>query len=174
VTSSETEVVLRRTTESDLDFVIALERHPENAPFIGQWSVDEHRDSLARSDREHWIVAGGRGERLGYVILYDLRRAGHGIYVKRIAIGPKSKQVGRRALAVVLRRAFQELRAAYVSLAVYPGNERAQRAYRASGFDLAELTDGERQEMRERVDPFPEDCLVMISRADAVWSAGGR
>ena len=164
MTASETEVVLRRTTEADLDFVIALERHPENAPFIGQWSLDEHRAALGGSDREHWIVADGRGDRLGYVILYDLRDVGHGIYVKRIAIGPKSRQVGRRALAVVLRRAFDELRAAYVSLAVYPGNERAQRAYRASGFTLVELTDGERREMRERVDPFPEDCLVMISR----------
>jgi ribosomal protein S18 acetylase RimI-like enzyme len=158
------EVSLRRTTEADLDLVISLERHPENAPFIGQWSLDEHRAALHRGDREHWIVVGERGERVGYVILYDLRDAGHGVYVKRIAIGPKSKGIGRHALAVVLERAFLELRADLVSLAVYPRNERAQRAYRAAGFAVTDLTEAERRRMQDEVDPFPDDCLVMIAR----------
>jgi ribosomal protein S18 acetylase RimI-like enzyme len=167
VTSGHPDVVLRRTNDADLDFVLGVERHPDNAPFIGQWSRDEHREALDRSDREHWIVADGDGERLGYVILYDLRDTGHGVYVKRIAIGPKSAGVGRRALAVVLGRAFGELAADFVSLAVYPRNERAQRAYRAAGFVVAELSEAERREMRARVDPFPEDCVVMIARPAA-------
>jgi diamine N-acetyltransferase len=164
VTSRPVDVVLRRTAEADLDFVLGIERHPDNAPFIGQWPREEHREALERRDREHWIVADGEGERLGYIILYDLRDAGHGVYVKRIAIGPKSAGIGRRALAVVLGRAFGELLADFVSLAVYPRNERAQRAYRAAGFIVAELSEAERREMRAQVDPFPEDCVVMIAR----------
>jgi len=167
VTIGPADVVLRRTSDADLDFVLGIERHPDNTPFIGQWSREEHREAFDRRDREHWIVADGEGERLGYVILYDLRDSGHGVYVKRIAIGPKSAGVGRRALAVVLGRAFGELGADFVSLAVYPRNERAQRAYRAAGFAVAELSDAERRVMRDRVDPFPEDCVIMIARPPA-------
>ena len=157
-------VVLRRTTPADLDFVVELERDAENARFIGQWSRDEHLAALSQSDREHWIVAGDRGERLGYIILYDVRALGQAVYVKRIVVGRKSSGVGRRALGVLLQHAFSELHADFVSLAVFPENQRAQRAYQAAGFVVAPLTSAERETMRMCVDPFPEACLVMIAR----------
>ena len=165
------DIVLRRTTPSDLDFVIELERDAQNARFIGQWSRDEHRSALDRSDREHWIVTDGSGERLGYIIVYDVRdlpftHYGRGVYVKRIVVGPKSTGVGRRALGVLLEHAFRDLRAAYVSLAVFRANERAQRAYLAAGFQVAPLSREERLAMRAEVDDFHDDCLVMIALRD--------
>jgi RimJ/RimL family protein N-acetyltransferase len=158
------DIVLRRTTAADLDFVIELERDAENAQFIGQWSLDEHRAALSQPDREHWMVLGDRGERLGYIILYDARAVGQAVYVKRIVVGQKSSGIGRRALGVLLRHAFSDLHAEFVSLAVFPQNERAQRAYQAAGFVVAPLTSAERESMRMCVDPFPEACLVMIAR----------
>ena len=160
-------VVLRPTTPADLDFVIALERDAENARFIGQWSHDEHRAALSRPDREHWIVANDDAERLGYIIVYDVRAAGHGVYVKRIVVDRKSSGVGRRALGMLLAHAFTELQAEYVSLAVYAENERAQRAYLATGFRLVELSEAERTEFRSVVDPIPDHALVMIARPPA-------
>jgi ribosomal protein S18 acetylase RimI-like enzyme len=161
---SDNHVALRPTTVADLDFVVDLERDAENARFIGQWSRDEHHASLGKPDREHWIVVSNDGERLGYIILYDVRALGQAVYVKRIVVSRKSSGIGRRALGELLQHAFAELNADFVSLAVFPENERAQRAYRAAGFFVAPLTTAERETMRICVDPFPEACVVMIAR----------
>lgn len=159
------DVSLRPTTAEDLDFVMALERHEENREFIGQWTREQHVETIARADREHWIISDAAGTALGFVIVYDVRHLGQGIYIKRIAIGPKSVGVGRRALAQLLDRSFQHQRAEFVTLAVFAHNARAQRAYRAVGFDLLAQTPDERATMRCDVDPFSDACVVMISRA---------
>ena len=155
------EISLRPTTPDDLDFVIALERDDENRPFIGQWSREEHRAAIDRADREHWLVADAAGVRLGYVSLYDVRAIGQGVYVKRIAIGPKSAGIGRRALAELVAHAFRDLGAEFVTLGVYAHNLRAQKSYRAVGFEMLEQTQEERAAMLDQVDPFSEECLVM-------------
>lgn len=167
------DIALRPTTPEDLDFVIALERDDENRPFIGQWSREEHLAAIDRADREHWIVADGAGARLGYVILYDVRSMGQGVYVKRIAIGPKSAGVGRRALAQLVEHACRDLGAEFVTLGVIPHNHRAQKAYRAVGFEVMTLTEPELRRMQADVDPFPDDCLVMkIGRGSGVPGTG--
>ena len=165
------EITLRPTSPDDLDFVIALERDDENRPFIGQWSREEHQAAIERADREHWIVADAAGVRLGYVILYDVRAIGQGVYVKRIAIGPKSAGIGRRALAQLVAHAFRDLGAEFVTLGVYAHNLRAQKSYRAVGFTVIEQTADERAAMVSQVDPFGDECLVMkVSRGS--WVPG--
>src|SRR5438045_2458371 len=87
VPASSTDVELRPTGLHDLDFVLAVERHPENAPFIGQWSREEHAAAIDRPDREHWIVeVAGAPDPVGFLIAYDLRAAGFGVHVKRIVV----------------------------------------------------------------------------------------
>jgi ribosomal protein S18 acetylase RimI-like enzyme len=128
-------VRLRPTTRDDLDFVFALERMPENAPFVGQWSREEHAAAIERADREHWIIERVPGaERAGFLIAFDLVAAGFGAYVKRIVIDEKSRGLGREALAAFLRHARHDLGAPYAWLNVAVENARAQRAYTALGF----------------------------------------
>lgn len=136
-------IALRPTTEDDLDFVLALERDPKNAPFISQWSREAHRDAIARADREHWILAEpGSGERLGYLIAFDLVARRCGVYVKRIVSAPKSRGVGRTALRDYADHAFGALGAPYLWLSVRAGNARGERCYRAAGFvDFAAVAD---------------------------------
>ena len=90
---------LRRTSIADLDFVLALEHHPDQVSFIGQWTRDEHVATLERADREHLIIEAD-GVPLGYLIGYDVRAAGYGLYIKRIAIAEKSRGIGRAASPV--------------------------------------------------------------------------
>ena len=155
---------LRRTTPADLDFVLALEHHPDQKPFIGQWTREQHLETMARPDREHWIIE--RAEDAapqGYVIVYDVRDAGYGIYIKRIAITEKSKGIGREALREFLAHAFGDCHAASVWLAVRRHNARAQRAYEAVGFVERPLSPDECAGFRTIVDPVGDDCLVMQS-----------
>jgi ribosomal protein S18 acetylase RimI-like enzyme len=129
------DVTRRPTRDEDLDFVLALESQPENARFVGQWSRDEHRDAMARPDREHWILADARSrERLGYLIAFDLRAQHCGVYVKRIVSDVKSKGVGREAMRGFAHHAFEDLAAPFVWLSVDQDNERGKRCYRALGF----------------------------------------
>ncbi len=78
--SGSSELCLCPTVESDLDFVISLEGHPDSKGFVKQWSYDEHLDAIERTNREHWIIKSSpNGESLGYLIAYDLRSEGCGV-----------------------------------------------------------------------------------------------
>jgi diamine N-acetyltransferase len=103
---------------SDLDFVLALEHHPDQASFIGQWTRDEHVAALDRADREHLIIEAAADAPLGYLIGYDVRAAGYGIYIKRIAIAEKSRGIGRAALHAYLEHVERRCGAEAVWLAV--------------------------------------------------------
>jgi len=133
-------VRLRPTTGADVDFVFALERESENAPFVGQWTHEEHRAAIARPDREHWIIERvADGVREGFVIAYDGVARGFGVYVKRIVVDRKSGGLGREALAQLLAHAKRDLGAPFAWLNVAADNARGIRAYTALGFRVLTL-----------------------------------
>ena len=154
-------VRLRRTTEDDLAFILALEHRPDNRDFIGQWIREEHLASMARPDREHWTIVGDYGVPLGYLIGYDSRAEGFGIYIKRIAIAERSRGVGRAALTAFLEHVWRDFDAAVVTLAVRGHNARAIHVYEIVGFEVWKMTPAELSAMTAKVDPIPADCLVM-------------
>ncbi len=159
-------IELRPTTDADLEFVLELENHPDNTPFIGQWSREEHLETIARPDREHWIlVPDGGDERLGYLIAYDLGAQRCGVYVKRIVSVSKSGGVGRGALRRFAQHAFGELGAPYVWLSVHPANLRGQRCYRAVGFVDFAAAPEEIERHAEAVGASGPGVLRMILRS---------
>ena len=112
----------------------ALERGPENAAFIGQWSDDEHLAAIAgRNGREHWIIERD-GEPAGYLIAYDCRAAGAGFYVKRILVADKERGTGSEALQRFAERAFSLPEVDCVWLIVRGFNARAQHVYAKLGY----------------------------------------
>ena len=158
-------VALRPTCGDDLDFVLALERHPDNSPWIGQWPRAQHEAALASKDREHWLITrAADGERIGFLLAFDLRASGHGVYVKRIALADKGRGLGSEALGWFAARAFGELDATHVWLSVYANNARAQRTYRGLGFAVETLTPERRAELGTAVDRFSDRSVVMMLR----------
>jgi GNAT superfamily N-acetyltransferase len=156
------DTVLRPTGDADLDFVLALERDPANTPYIGQWSREQHQAAIRASDREHWLIARRRdGSPLGFLLAFDLRADGLGVYVKRIAVTEKSRGFGREALARFALRAFGELHASHLWLSVRDRNERAQRVYRDLGFERIEVTPGEREKLSALVGGFSATSAIM-------------
>ena len=97
---------------------------------------------------------------MGYLIAYDLRRHGLGIYIKRMAVATPSAGTGRLALGLFLTHAFEESRADSVWLDVYRTNERAQRAYAAVGFSQADDAAFDRALANSLVEHIPDECLV--------------
>jgi RimJ/RimL family protein N-acetyltransferase len=149
--------------------VLALERHKDNTPYIGHWTREQHRAAIAASDREHWLIARAHdGSPLGFLLAFDLRARGFGMFVKRIAVADKSRGLGREALGRFLRRAFGELGASHVWLSVRKGNARAERVYRALGFEVAALTREERSARAAVAGGFGDDSTLMrVDRAQA-------
>jgi len=155
-------VHMRRTRESDLDFVLQLEGDPENSPYVGSWSREQHRAVLSAPGREHWIIeTGPERSPAGYLIVYDFRTAGRGVHLKRIVVGAKGRGIGRRAVSWFADRALTELGAPFAWLDVLADNLRAQGAYRAAGFEVVWLDQAELREWGAAVDGFEEKSLVM-------------
>ena len=159
-------VTLRPTAVAELDFVLALERHPDNVPFIGQWSREEHAAVIRAADREHWIIE-AEARPGGYLIAYNLDSRGFGVYVKRIVVESKSRGLGQAAIAWLARHAFDDLGAPYTWLAVLADNVRAQRSYAAAGFGVVRLGATQRSACHRAVGGFSETSLLMVHPGDA-------
>jgi ribosomal protein S18 acetylase RimI-like enzyme len=130
------DINLRPTRLGDLDFVLAAEQHPDNAPYVNQWSREQHEDAIASLDAAHLIVekTGGAPARIGYVILGGLQNPHRSLLLKRIVILPKGKGFGRKTLRLVKAFAFKHLNYHRLGLDVFSSNQRAQHVYRSEGF----------------------------------------
>ncbi|HLX24497.1 MAG TPA: GNAT family N-acetyltransferase [Usitatibacter sp.] len=146
-------VILRRSTPQDLAFVTALERHPDNREYIGQWTDDEHLAAIAgKGKREHWIIERD-GRAAGYLIAYDCRFLDAGFYVKRILVADKEGGTGTAALRQFNERVFAMNGVSCVWLIVRDFNVRAQHVYGKLGFARFEPAEGEE---RRRYDSWAE------------------
>jgi ribosomal protein S18 acetylase RimI-like enzyme len=158
---------LRRTRVEDLAFVTALERAPGNREHIGQWSDAEHLEAIARKrGREHWIIERD-GKPAGYLIAFDVRGRGAGIYVKRILVADKDRGVGTAALASFLDDACCRTGVEFAWLMVRERNERAQAVYRKLGFDRHDPAPEVAAHWDATVDPAGEGVFRMRIEASA-------
>jgi ribosomal protein S18 acetylase RimI-like enzyme len=166
VTLIDDGVQLRPTGAVDLDFVCSVEQAIEYRGLIGQWSVEKHFDACRRFDQEHLIIERSSDKTpVGYLITYDLRREGLGVYLKRIAVATPAQSIGRRALRLLVTHAFAELRSDLVWLDVHRTNERAQRAYMAVGFTNDDTSSFDRTAADSFVGRAREGDMVM-----QIWS----
>jgi hypothetical protein len=98
---------LRATEEHDLDYVLELEADPDASVFIIPWSRRRHRQALTDPDEEHLLVL-DEERPLGFVLLSGFGDPNYGVELRRIVIERKGGGLGRRAIEMVLDRAFAE------------------------------------------------------------------
>ncbi len=165
---------VRKTVAPDLDAVLEIERHPDNSPFIGQWSREQHGAVIERPDGEHWvIVPEGDGSSIGYLIAFDLTAEGFGVWIQRIAISSRSRGIGRAVLSAYLANAMHRSHADLATLDVMPANLRAQRMYRALGFVETGLAGAERKRLAGLVGGFDDDGIIMRLAGESLQAQGG-
>lgn len=132
-------VTLRSTQIPDLDYVLAAEHSPENSPYIGQWSREQHIDLFSQADAAHLIVENDQAtppEKVGYLILQGLTDPDASILLKRLVITHKGQGYGREAIELVKSMAFEKYHAHRLWLDVKDFNYRAQSLYKSTGFVL--------------------------------------
>lgn len=129
------QVRLRPTRINDLEFVLGTERDPENAPFIRQWTEEQHRSAIDAENAAHFIITARPDHRpVGYVILCNLDRDDHAVQLKRLVIAEKGRGFGRSAMQCVKAVAFDEFRVHRLWFEVTTGNARAMNLYKSDGF----------------------------------------
>lgn len=118
-----------------MSFVVAAESHPENRPWVHQWTAAEHARAAADPTMAHWVLESpGAGAAIGFVILAGVAVGAPEVELKRLVVLEKRRGYGRAAVRLVKRYAFEELGAARLWLDVYEHNERARALYDAEGF----------------------------------------
>ena len=150
---------LRPTLSSDIAFVLSLEQDAENLPFITPWDRTQHEASIRFPDMRHFIVEGGSGlEAAGFLILIGCRNPHQSIELKRMVIQSKGQGLGRAALRVAKRVAFDDLGAHRFWLDVKSRNLRAKALYESEGFVLeGTLREAVRIEQRSSSMPAGRD-----------------
>ena len=130
--SSTAELRLRPTREDDLDYVVAAEADPDNAPFLAPSPRDEHAGFL-RDPLQRHLIAEADGRRVGFALL-RLHPGDRAVELRRLAVTEKRRGHGRAALRLAIAAAFEEHDAHRLWLDVKPHNERALALYRSAGF----------------------------------------
>lgn len=96
-------ILIRKTLEKDLAYVISTENDPTNSPYILQWSLQEHKKAISTdSNLLHLIVLDKASEKpVGYVLINGLEDESNSIEIKRIAFSEKGKGYGRKMLQLI-------------------------------------------------------------------------
>lgn len=127
------EIVLQPTQLPELPFILTAEQHPENMPYIGQWSQAQHQAALADADAAHLIATHNRRP-VGYVILTGLENPHQAISLRRIVVTEKGQGYGRQILRWVKAFAFNTLDCHCLWLDIVTSNQRAKSLYESEGF----------------------------------------
>jgi diamine N-acetyltransferase len=151
-------VRLRPTMQSDLEFVLSLERDPANLPYITPWERIQHEAAIRFPDFRHFIIEAGPGlEAGGFLILIGCRNPHRSIELKRMVVRDKNQGFGRAALRVAKKVAFDDLGAHRFWLDIKKRNTRARGLYDSEGF----VFEGELREAVKVADGY--DSLVVMS-----------
>jgi len=146
---------LRRTEETDLDYVLAVEHSEENRLFVIPWSREQHRQALADPNVAHLIAHAQT--RVGYVILAGLLDPNQSIELRRIVISEKGRGYGRATVELLKDLAFKTYQAHRFWLDVKAQNQRARGVYEAAGF----MVEGTLRECLRTENSF--DSLIVMS-----------
>jgi len=186
---------VRRTVTADLEFVLTAERHPDNAPYVGQWHQERHARAIASADEAHFIielsptepaspitgqvtgqvtgqitgkptVQQSRGHAIGYMICQGLQNEHDAVSLCRIVITEKGKGYGRQALEWLKAYAFNTLGTHRLWFDVIASNQRARSLYASAGFKEEGILRGA---WKTTAGYKP---LIILSMLDDEYSAG--
>ncbi len=128
-------VRLRPTLQSDLDHVLTLEQDPANLPFITPWERTQHEAAIRFPDFRHFIIESGDDLRAaGFLIFIGCKSRHRSLELKRMVVQHQGQGVGRAALRVAKKVAFDDLGAHRFWLDVKTHNTRARALYDSEAF----------------------------------------
>lgn len=125
---------LQKTREEDLNFVLAAERAPENAPFVYQDTKEEHRETVGDANILHLTAFDEEANRVGYMILCGLKSDMNSRELRRLVVVEKGRGYGTAMLRAAMAWCFEVEKGHRLFLDVAVDNAPALRLYEKSGF----------------------------------------
>jgi RimJ/RimL family protein N-acetyltransferase len=163
------EIELRRTTETDLQYVLSAEADEDSRPFITAWPEEKHRRALDEANIQHLIIESKPNNHpIGFVILAGLQGEHRNIEFMRIVVTEKGKGYGRAAVRAIKRHVFETLSAHRLWLDVKEHNTRARALYEKEGFRY----EGTLRECLKRPNGF--ESLVVMSLLEQEYRGVGQ
>lgn len=159
-------LTVRPATAADIPFVMGVERLPGYEDRVGRWSEAEHAVAMAGPDHAYLIGVDEQRSARGFAILQDRQEPHGNLHLRRLAVRSEGLGFGRQLLAGVIRWSFQSTETHRFWLEVLATNDRAQRLYLSSGFQL----EGIAREGYRRVDGSRCDFLT-LSLLRREWQA---
>ena len=146
---------LRRAEPEDVDYILALQADPENAPFIIAFDREFHRAIIEgeKPSKLSMIVEDKGGERCGYFLIEQADALSIAMWHMIIGRGHKGQGMGHRALRLLKRWVFEVLKWHRLWIDCKDFNWRAIHLYSSEGFRQealfreAILVDGEYQNL---------------------------
>jgi RimJ/RimL family protein N-acetyltransferase len=134
-------VTLRRGSETDIAFVMAIERLEGYGDLVGRWDADRHLDAL-HDGRHAYFIAECEGAPVGFAILRDWASAEQVTLVKRVAIARPGQGIGTAMMRALVAEVFTATDTHRLCIGAFPDNLRARRAYEAAGFQVEGVARG--------------------------------
>ncbi|MBD2465044.1 GNAT family N-acetyltransferase [Oscillatoria sp. FACHB-1407] len=156
-------LAFRKTTELDLDYILAAEQHSDNQPFIIPWSREKHQGAIADPDIAHFIVQTDvHQDTVGFVILAGLLDPNDSIEFRRIVITAKGQGYGKATIQLVKQLVFETYQAHRLWLDVKEHNHRAQALYANAGF----VVEGTLRDCLKTTNGYESLILMSILRSE--------
>jgi diamine N-acetyltransferase len=127
-------VILRKTLPEECKWIEEAESHPENSPFVGHWSLEDHRESCSNPDHLRITILDSNQEFAGFVILRGMSHFEESMEIKRIVITKKGMGFGRETLGLLQNLAFEDYKTKHLFLSTRSENVRAIHLYHSVGF----------------------------------------
>jgi len=125
--------VVRPAVADDLPAIMAIERAPGFAAFVGRSEQAEHRAMLAAPGFAYRLGLGADGSPLAFAILSGIGDRHGGVYLKRVAVLRPGAGIGTAFLTALIDEALGPFSGWRFHLDVFADNARAQRAYEKLG-----------------------------------------
>jgi len=125
---------LVRASHADIPFIMACERRPGYARFVGRWPEEQHAATLHDPDFTYLLGLDAVGCRKGFVILRDRFLGFPNLYLKRIAVHNADQGFGKLFLCAVMNWVFTQTETHRFWLEVIETNTRAAHVYRSLGW----------------------------------------
>ncbi|WP_244483343.1 GNAT family N-acetyltransferase [Mesorhizobium sp. 1M-11] len=126
---------------ADLPFIMATERLEGYDRLVGRWDEQRHRDAFVDGSHAYFIGHDGPAP-VGFAMLRFWNAVERTTLVRRVAVVSPGQGQGRRLLAAVVARTFQETDVHRLVIGLFPDNLRAQRMYEAIGFQAEGISRG--------------------------------
>ena len=159
---------LERAAPEDIEAIMAIERLPGYDGLVGRWEEDRHRAEMANRANLYLALREG-GALAGFAIVLGLDDPDRRAHLKRIAVASPGRGDGARLLRGVIDHVFAETETNRLDLDVFPGNDRAKRAYESAGF----TAEGLLREHHRTAEGYRDVLLMSILRREWLASRGG-